>query len=207
MSIHSALELNVAERLAKAFEAKYPDIAVRVERSGAERVFQRIGQEYASNIHAVDVVNTADQAHVIEWKRQAILAQYLPEEVVKYYDKKYYDPEGFELVTRVLVSPFGINTDMVKMADAPKSFADLLDPKWKGKMVKAHPAYSGTCLLYTSDRQREGRGLASSGLCNADDIAALHGDWNGLILDRGGGDVFFIHESAVDRLYEAEIVK
>jgi hypothetical protein len=57
------------------------------------------------------------------------------------------------------------------------------------------------------DRQREGRGLARSGLRNADDIAALHGEWDGLGLDRSGSDVFFIHESAGDRLYEAEVVK
>src|SRR5262245_32640577 len=54
---YTAVDLPVAERIAKAFEAKYPGIAVRVERSGGERIFQRIGQEYASNIHAVDVVN------------------------------------------------------------------------------------------------------------------------------------------------------
>jgi len=118
-------------------------------------VFQRIGQEYGSNIHAVDVVNTADQAHVIIWKRNGWLAQYLPEDVVKYYGKQYYDPEGYQVVTRVLVSPFGINTKLVKMEDAPKSFADLLDPKWKGKMVKAHPAYSGTIMNATFEIARD----------------------------------------------------
>src|SRR4051794_15361109 len=90
---YTAMDLQFAERLGKSFEAKYQGITVRVERSGAERVFQRIGQEYGSNIHAVDVVNTADQAHVIIWKRNGWLAQYLPEDVVKYYDKRYYDPE------------------------------------------------------------------------------------------------------------------
>jgi iron(III) transport system substrate-binding protein len=152
---YTAMDLAFAERLGRSFEARYPGIAVRVERSGAERVFQRLGQEYASNIHSVDVVNTADQAHVIVWKRNGWLAQYLPEEVVKYYDAKYYDPEGFELVTRVLVSPFGINTNMVKMEEAPKSFADLLDPKWSGKMVKAHPAYSGTIMNATFQVARD----------------------------------------------------
>ena len=152
---YTAMDLQFAERLGKAFEQKFSGISVRVERSGAERVFQRIGQEYKSNIHAVDVVNTADQAHVIFWKREGWLAQYLPEDVVKYYDKKYYDPEGFALVTRVLVSPFGINTNMVKPEDAPKSFADLLDPKWKGKMVKAHPAYSGTIMNATFQIARD----------------------------------------------------
>src|SRR4051812_32287550 len=51
---YTSTDLPVAEKLAKAFEAKYSGIAVRVERTGAERVFQRIGQEYSSNIHAVD---------------------------------------------------------------------------------------------------------------------------------------------------------
>lgn len=152
---YTAMDLAFAERLGRTFEAKFPGISARVERSGAERVFQRIGQEYASNIHSVDVVNTADQAHVIMWKRNGWLAQYLPEDVVKYYDKKYYDPEAFALVTRVLVSPFGINTNLVKMGDAPKSFADLLDPKWSGKMVKAHPAYSGTIMNATFQIARD----------------------------------------------------
>src|SRR3954465_5902936 len=116
---YSAMDLQLAEHFGKRFEQKYPGISVRVERSGAERVFTRIGQEYSSNIHAVDVVNTADQSHCIVWKQNGWLAPYLPEEVSKYFDKAYYDPEGFEVVTRVLVSPFGINTDLVKMVDAP----------------------------------------------------------------------------------------
>lgn len=152
---YTAMDLQFAEKLGKEFEAKFPGMSARVERSGAERVFTRIDQEYKSNIHAVDVVNTADQAHVILWKRNGWLAQYLPEEVVKFYDKKYYDPEGFEVVTRVLVSPFGINTNLVKKEEAPKSFADLLDPKWSGKMVKAHPAYSGTIMNATFQIARD----------------------------------------------------
>ena len=145
-SFYTAMDLQFAEKLGKEFEAKFPGIAVRVERSGAERMFTRIGQEYSSNVHAVDVVNTADQSHCIVWKRNGWLAPYLPEEVVKHYDKQYYDPDGLEVTTRILVSPIAYNTDLVKKEDAPKSFADLLDPKWKGKMVKAHPAYSGTIM-------------------------------------------------------------
>src|ERR1700716_1229045 len=57
---YTSIDLPLAEKIAKAFEAAYPGIAVRVERTGAERVFQRIGQEYGRNIHAVDVVNSSD---------------------------------------------------------------------------------------------------------------------------------------------------
>ena len=154
-AFYTAMDLAFAERLGKTFEQKFPGITVRVERSGAERVFTRIGQEYASNVHAVDVVNTADQSHCIVWKKNGWLAAYLPEEVAQHYDKSYYDPDGLHVTTRVLVSPFGINTGPVKMEDAPKSFADLLDPKWKGKMVKAHPAYSGTIMNATFEIARD----------------------------------------------------
>ena len=59
------------------------------------------------------------------------------------------------MTTRVLVSPFGYNTNMVKAEDAPKSFADLLDPKWAGKMIKAHPSYSGTIMNATFQIARD----------------------------------------------------
>src|SRR5882672_11701717 len=91
VSYYTSTDLPVAEKLAKAFEAKYPGIAVRVERTGAERVFQRIGQEYGSNIHAVDVVNSSDAAHFIVWKRDGIMAPYVPEDVAKFYPTEHKD--------------------------------------------------------------------------------------------------------------------
>ena len=51
--------------------------------------------------------------------------------------------------SRIWLSSIAYNTNLVKPDDAPKSFADLLDPKWAGKMVKAHPAYSGTIMTAT----------------------------------------------------------
>jgi iron(III) transport system substrate-binding protein len=154
-SFYTAMDLQFAEQIGKQFEAKFPGISVKVERSGAERVFTRIAQEYQSNIHAVDVVNTSDMAHCIVWQRNKWLAAYLPEDVAKHYDKAYYDANGFDVITRILVSPIAYNTDLVKKEDAPKSFADLLDPKWAGKMVKAHPAYSGTIMNSTFQVARD----------------------------------------------------
>ena len=87
VAFYTAMDLPVAEKLGKAFEAEFPGISVRVERSGAERVFQRIGQEMESRIHAVDVVNSADGAHFIVWKRNGWLAPYLPEEVASHYPR------------------------------------------------------------------------------------------------------------------------
>ncbi|MFL5313043.1 MAG: ABC transporter substrate-binding protein [Myxococcales bacterium] len=152
---YTAVDLPVAERIGKAFEAKYPGIAMRVERSGGERIFQRIGQEYASNIHAVDVVNSSDAAHFIVWKRDGILAPYVPEDVVLHYPAEHKDPDGLFASWRVWLSVIGYNTKLVKAEEAPKSFADLLDPKWSGKIVKGHPGYSGTIMTATFQISRE----------------------------------------------------
>jgi iron(III) transport system substrate-binding protein len=152
---YTSTDLPVAEKVAKAFEAKYPGIAVRVERTGAERVFQRIGQEYSSNIRAVDVVNSSDAAHFIVWKRDGILAPYVPEEVAKFYPAEHRDTDGQFASFRVWLSIIAYNTNLVKADEAPKSFADLLDPKWKGKIVKAHPGYSGTIMTATYQMQRD----------------------------------------------------
>jgi iron(III) transport system substrate-binding protein len=152
---YTSVDLPLAEKVAKAFETKYPGIATRVERSGAERVFQRIGQEYSSNIHAVDVVNSSDAAHLIVWKRDGILQPYVPEDVAKFYPVEHKDADGQFASFRVWLSVIGYNTTLVKAEDAPKSFADLLDPKWVGKIVKAHPGYSGTIMTATYQIQRD----------------------------------------------------
>jgi iron(III) transport system substrate-binding protein len=152
---YTSVDLPLAEKVAKAFEAKYPGVAVRVERSGAERVFQRIGQEYGSNIHACDVVNSSDAAHSIVWKRDNLLEAYVPEDVAKFYPAEHKDPDGMFASFRVWVCIIAYNTDLVKKEEAPKSFADLLEPKWKGKIVKAHPGYSGTIMTATFQMQRD----------------------------------------------------
>ena len=152
---YTSVDLPLAEKIAKSFEAAYPGIAVRVERSGAERVFQRIGQEYASRIYGVDVVNSSDAAHFIVWKRDGILAPFVPADVAMHYPPDHKDADGMFASFRVSLSPIAYNTDLVKREEAPKSFADLLDPKWTGKIVKAHPGYSGTILTATFQIVRE----------------------------------------------------
>jgi iron(III) transport system substrate-binding protein len=153
--LYSAMDLPVGEKLGKAFEAKYPDIAVQIERSGAERLFQRLDQEFASGIHACDVINSSDASHFISWKRNGWLAPFVSEDIAQHFLPEFRDPDGMSATSRIYLSSIGYNTNLVKPDDAPKSLADLLDPKWAGKMVKGHPAYSGTIMTATFQIVRE----------------------------------------------------
>ena len=152
---YSSMDLPVGEKLGKAFEAAYPGITIQIERSGSERLFQRVAQEFGSNIHAADVINSSDAAHFIPWKKNGSLMPFVSEDVAKFFPDAYRDGDGTFAVSRIWLSSIAINTSLVKPEDAPKSFADLLDPKWAGKMVKGHPAYSGTIMTATFQQVRE----------------------------------------------------
>jgi iron(III) transport system substrate-binding protein len=58
-------------------------------------------------------------------------------------------------LTRVWLSSLGYNTSLVRPEDAPRSFADLLDPKWTARIVKGHPAYSGAIMTATFQIARD----------------------------------------------------
>src|SRR6185503_19467941 len=145
---YASVDVKVAEAVKKAFVAKYPKIDVDVERSGSERVFQRINQEYQSGIKNVDVTNSSDASHFLFWKQQGLLAKHVPPDTAK-FPANGKDPDGTYFVWRSSLSVMGYNTNLIQEKDAPTGYADLLDAKWKGKLAKAHPGYSGTALTGT----------------------------------------------------------
>jgi iron(III) transport system substrate-binding protein len=153
--LYSSMDLPVGEKLGKAFEAAYPGMKIQIERSGSERLFQRVAQEFSSSIHAADVINTSDASHFIPWKKNGWMMPFVSEDIAKYFPEVYRDADGMSATSRIYLSSIAYNTNLVKPEDAPKSYADLLDPKWAGKMVKAHPAYSGTIMTATFQLVRE----------------------------------------------------
>ena len=107
---YTSVDLQVAEIISKAFlEQSFLGIAVRVERGmGAERVFQRIGQETPSNIFACDVAQSSDAAHYIAWKREGILTPCLPEDVAKHFPAQHKDVDGLFASWRVWLCGIGL---------------------------------------------------------------------------------------------------
>jgi iron(III) transport system substrate-binding protein len=155
VSYYTAMDLSVAEPLAKAFMAKYPDIKVAVERTGAERLFNRIAQEMAGKIYRADVVNSSDAAHFISWKRQDWLQPFVTVDIAENVAREQRDPDGTFTNQRTHLSTIAYNASLLKPEDAPKGFNDLLDPRYSGKIVKAHPGYSGTIMTATQQITRE----------------------------------------------------
>src|SRR6267378_6101830 len=144
---YTSLALTSAEKVAKLFEAAYPGIKVEVHRTGSERILQRVMQELQANLKIADVVHTSDAGHYVLLKEKKLLAKYTPAGV-EAFPAGFKDRDGYYYGLRATVNAITYNTKAMSAAEAPKTWKDLLDPKWKGKLVTAHPGYSGVIATH-----------------------------------------------------------
>jgi iron(III) transport system substrate-binding protein len=139
---YTSLALPTAEKIGKLFEAAYPGIKVEVQRTGSQRILQRVMQEMQANLKLVDVIHTSDAGHFVLLKEKKLLMKYSPAGIDA-FPAGFKDKDGYYFTLRATVNVIAYNTKLVPAAEAPKGWKDLLDPKWRGKMVTAHPGYSG----------------------------------------------------------------
>ena len=139
---YTSLALPTAEKIGKLFEAAYPGIKVEVQRTGSQRILQRVMQEMQANLKLVDVIHTSDAGHFVLLKEKKLLMKYSPAGIDA-FPAGFKGKDGYYFTLRATVNVIAYNTKLVPAAEAPKGWKDLLDPKWRGKMVTAHPGYSG----------------------------------------------------------------
>jgi iron(III) transport system substrate-binding protein len=135
----------VAEKAAVAFTQKYPGLKVIPVRSTTGGSFQRLMQDLKSNVALASVFSTTGQGGQYEiLQRDGRLAEYAPENAAKLNGTVkstivpgYVYPMGAGLLA------MAYNNAKVKEQDAPKTWMDLTDPKWKKRLALGHPAFSG----------------------------------------------------------------
>jgi len=126
---YTSLVLPSAEKVAKLFEAAYPGIKVEVHRTGSQRILQRVMQELQANIKNVDIIHTSDAGHFVFLKEKKLLAKYTPAGVDS-FPAAFKDKDGYAWGLRATVNVIAYNPKIVPPAEAPKTWKDLLDPKW-----------------------------------------------------------------------------
>jgi iron(III) transport system substrate-binding protein len=133
-----------AEMTARAFTARYPGVKVNVVRTTAQVAFQRLNQDLRAGTANCDVFSSTDVSHYLDLKNRKLLTRFVPAAAAT-LDKRLQniDPDGYYHVASVSMVGLIYNTNKVKAADAPKSWNDLTDPKWKGLVSVGHPGYSG----------------------------------------------------------------
>ena len=138
---YTAVSLPVAQEVCQKFMKKHPGIECIVHRDGSGKLYQRYLQEAKGNIYVADVYHTSNYGHFLAMKDKHFLA-YKPKGTEKFNRSFVIDHGQWTILRAAVLVPF-YNSAKVSAAEAPKSWKDLTDPKWKNRMVHSHPAYSG----------------------------------------------------------------
>jgi ABC-type Fe3+ transport system substrate-binding protein len=124
-----------------AFEKKYPGIKVRSTRANATETAVKILNESKAGRVQSDVFDGTTT--VVPLKKEGYVLKWVPDEA-KLYPAIYRDPEGYWVANNLFIITPGFNTSLVPKGTEPKTYADLLDPKWRGKMAwNGFPTSSG----------------------------------------------------------------
>jgi iron(III) transport system substrate-binding protein len=144
---HTSLALPSSTAISHYFQSKYKGIEVEVHRNGSQRVLQRFMQEATAGLKNADIVHTSDAGHFELLKDKGMLLKFTPQSVAGFPDG-FKDKTGFYYGMRATLSVIAHNPKTVAEKDAPQTWKDLLNPKWSGKMVTAHPGYSGIIMTH-----------------------------------------------------------
>lgn len=146
---YTSLALPSSTALADLFQKKYKGIEVEVHRTGSQRVLQRVMQEVSAGIKNADIIHTSDAGHFVLLREKGLLMKFAPKSAES-FPGGFRDKDGFFYGMRATLSVIAHNPKVVAEKDAPKGWKDLLDPKWKGRMVTAHPNYSGIIMTHVA---------------------------------------------------------
>ena len=138
------IQAEAGEAVGRAFTQKFPGIKVNVVRSTSQVAFQRLSQDMQAGVAQCDIFSSTDYGHYNFLKREAKLLPYkLSATDALIPSVRSPDPDNMLQIFYVGLYLIAYNTQKVSEADAPKSWKDLLDPKWKNQLAVGHPGFSG----------------------------------------------------------------
>lgn len=132
LTIYSSATVDDLKALTTAFEKKY-GIKTNVWRASSENIVQRAATEARGNRFDVDVFET-DGVYMEAIHREKLL-QVVKSPYLSDLIPAAIPAHGEWIGDRVQIFTGAYNTNLVKKADLPKTYEDLLDPKWKNKLA------------------------------------------------------------------------
>ena len=133
-----------ARPAADAFEKKY-GIRVNYVRADNAEISLRVLNEGAAGKLQADVIDGTASARALE--KAGFILKWQPNTATR-LGRQFLDPDGYWTATNLYVMTPGYNTDLIPKGTEPRSYEDLLDPKWKGKIAwSAPPTYQAADFI------------------------------------------------------------
>ena len=147
--MYSSMQEDQLVAIKKGFEAKYPGVTMDYYFAGTGRVITKIATEHQAGQVAADIIWVGDPSDYLSFKEEGILEKYSSPEAAA-IDAKFIDVDGFYTGARMMNMGIGYNSALVTPEEAPKSWNDLLDPKWEGQIVMTDPTSAGTTKYFVA---------------------------------------------------------
>jgi iron(III) transport system substrate-binding protein len=114
------------------FHKTFPKIETNYIRLQAGALYAKVNSERQAGAHLVDAMQLSDLGFVLDFQKRGGYVQYVSPEMAAYKPDYKSQPEGFWTWGAVIMAGIAYNPKIVPPDEAPKSWADLTDPKWKG---------------------------------------------------------------------------
>src|SRR5919109_5203091 len=149
--VYGSVVPQAMEDFHKGFEAKY-GIKVDYWRADSTKVSERALTEWRAGKPGFDVVEGNRGVQLI-MKGEGLFVKYAPPAAEK-FPARFKEKDGLITPWRVLPISILYNTDLVKPGDLPKTFDDLLNPKWTGKITLPDPTRHTTTAQFLWNLQQ-----------------------------------------------------
>jgi iron(III) transport system substrate-binding protein len=143
LSWYTSTPVALAQQLASKFEQE-SGIKVQLLRSGGQAVLSRLQQEISAGRPGADVLTMSDAGAANGLAKRGLFAPFRPDGFDKVLDK---DGDGRWIAQRLSLIGIPIRSDQVPAQDAPKTWSDLKDAKYKGRMVMPDPSFTAIQLV------------------------------------------------------------
>src|SRR5204863_420998 len=130
----------VVRPLKEDFEKEYPFLQVDFFRGNSENIVRRVLAEYQAKRYDVDVVSGSAATSMVQ--RAGFMQRFYSPHLAE-YPAELKDSKGFWGSTNVYFMTLGYNTRNVKASELPKTYEDLLNPRWRGQMMWSTSRGSG----------------------------------------------------------------
>jgi iron(III) transport system substrate-binding protein len=141
--VYTSLYKDTIADIEPLLKKQFPDLDIKFFQAGSEDVAAKINTEELAGGTKADVVIFSDRFWFEEMAGKGKLQSYKPKGSEKVPDTLKH-AEGFYTAVSLPVMVMVYNNEVVKEADAPKTFKEMMDPKWKNKFSTGSPLSSGT---------------------------------------------------------------
>lgn len=144
--VYTSIYPDIIDNMCKPNVQKaFPALDVTWFQGGTEKVKTKIAGEIKAKKIGADVLMVADPSYYLALNKDNLLLDYISPNQKDVVAAK--DPKGAWTAVRISNMIIAYNTDKLKAEDAPKSWEELTDPKWKGRIAMPNPMLSGTAYV------------------------------------------------------------